>query len=96
MVRRGTRYPLRRASRGVQLQQTSGLEPAIQGGYSSLEECESAVDNLFQQAVMMSAQIRTHLFSSPQVEQIIGSQMDLFKRQIAQLRSDVRKLLYDE
>ncbi len=92
----GTRYPMRRASRGMQLQQTSGLEPAIKGGCASLEECESAVDNLFQQAVMMSAQIRTHLFSSPQVEQIIGQQMDSFKRQIAQLRADVRKLLYDE
>ncbi len=92
----GIRYPLRRASRGMPLQQTSGLEPAIKGGCSSLEECESAVDTLFQQAVMMSAQIRNHLFSSPQVEQIIGQQIDSFKRQIAQLRADVRKLLYDE
>ncbi len=92
----GTRYPLRRASRGMQLQQTTGLEPAIKGGYESLEECESAVDGLFQQAAMMSSQIRTHLFSSPQVEHIISSQMDSFKRQIAQLRGDVRKLLYDE
>ena len=92
----GTRYPLRRASRGMQLEQTSGLEPPIKGACSSLEECESAVDSLFQQAVMLSAQIRNHLFSSPQVQQIIASQLDIFKRQIAQLRADVRKLLYDE
>ena len=92
----GTRYPLRRASRGMQLEQTSGLEPPIKGACASLEECESAVDSLFQQAVMLSAQIRNHLFSSPQVQQIIASQLDIFKRQIAQLRADVRKLLYDE
>ena len=92
----GTRYPLRRASRGMQLEQISGLEPPIKGACASLEECESAVDSLFQQAVMLSAQIRNHLFSSPQVQQIIASQLDIFKRQIAQLRADVRKLLYDE
>jgi len=92
----GTRYPLRRAARGMNLQQTSGLEPAIVGAPANLEDCESAVDQLFQQASMLSSQIRTHLFSSPQVQQIIASQMDTFKRQIAQLRADVRKLLYDE
>lgn len=92
----GTRYPLRRAARGMNLQQSSGLEPAIVGATANLEDCEMAVDQLFQQASMLSSQIRTHLFSSPQVQQIIASQMDTFKRQIAQLRADVRKLLYDE
>jgi MoxR-like ATPase len=92
----GTRYPLRRAARGMQLQQSSGLEPPIQGACESLEECESAVDMLFQQAVQLSTQIRNHLFASPQVQQIISTQLDSFKRQIAQLRADVRKLLYDE
>jgi len=92
----GTRYPLRRAARGMNLQQNSGLEPAIVGAPANLEDCESAVDQLFQQAALLSAQIRTNLFSSPQVMQIISSQMDSFKRQIAQLRADVRKLLYDE
>lgn len=92
----GTRYPLRRASRGMQLQQSSGLEPIIQGAPDSMEDCETEVDKLFQQAVMLSNQIRTHLFSSPQVQQIISGQMDSFKRQIAQLRADVRKLLYDD
>lgn len=92
----GTRYPLRRAARGMQLQQSTGLEPVIKGAQPNLEDCEGAVDQLFQQATMLAAQIRTHLFSSPQVQQIIGAQMDTFKRQIAQLRADVRKLLYDE
>ncbi len=92
----GTRYPLRRASRGMQLEQASGLEPPIRGACSSLDECESAVDTLFQQAAALSAQVRSHLFSSPQVQHIIASQFDTFKRQIAQLRADVRKLLYDE
>lgn len=92
----GTRYPLRRAVRGMSVQQTSGLEPAIPSGLPNLEDCESGVDQLFQQAAMLATQVRTHLFLSPQVQQIISGQMDSFKRQIAQLRSDVRKLLYDE
>lgn len=92
----GTRYPLRRASRGMALQQPSGMEPPIKGACASLEDCESAVDQLFQEATMLSAQIRTHVFSSPQVQQIISGRMDSFKRQVAQLRADVRKLLYDE
>lgn len=92
----GTRYPLRRVSRGMTLQQSSGLEPQLKGALSNLEDCETAVDQLFQEAAQMSMQMRTHLFASPQVQQIITAQMDSFKRQIAQLRSDVRKLLYDE
>ncbi len=92
----GTRYPLRRASRGVALQQPSGMEPPIPNACANLEDCESAVDQLFQEATMLSAQIRTHVFSSPQVQQIIAQRMDGFKRQVAQLRADVRKLLYDE
>ena len=92
----GTRYPLRRASRGIALQQASGLEPPIAGGLSNLEDCEAAVDQLFQEATMLSAQIRTHLFSSTQVQQVVAQRMDSFKRQVAQLRASVRKLLYDE
>jgi len=92
----GTRYPLRRAARGVALQQASGLEPAVAGGQPDLEQCEGAVDGLFQQASMLSAQIRTHLFASTQVQQTVAGQMETFKRQIAQLRADVRRLLYDE
>lgn len=92
----GTRYPLRRVSRGGQLQQVSGLEPIVADGLANLEQCESATDQLFQQAAMLAMQVKTHLFVSPQVQQIIAGQMDSFKRQIAQLRADVRKLLYDE
>jgi len=92
----GVRYPLRRAGRGVALQQASGLEPKIEGALPTIEECESGVDTLFQEAATLAMQVRTHLFVSPQVQQIIAGQMDQFKRQIAQLRADVRKLIYDE
>ena len=92
----GTRYPLRRASRGMALQQPSGLEPAIEGAVGSLEDCEASVDQLFQEAAQLSVQIRSHLFSSPQVQQIVNQRMDAFKRQVAQLRASLRKLLYDE
>lgn len=92
----GTRYPLRRAGRGMSLQQPSGMEPVTHQAFDNLEDCESAVDQLFQEATMLSAQIRTHLFASPQVQQIVASRMDAFKRQVAQLRASLRKLLYDE
>lgn len=92
----GTRYALRRALRGAPIQQQSGLEPVIQGALPTLEDCESAVDQLFQEAVMLGSQIKNHLFLSPMVQQIISAQMDTFRKQIAVLRADVRKLLYDE
>lgn len=92
----GTRYALRRALRGTSSEQQSGLEPVIKGAMPSLEDCESAVDTLFQEAVMLANQIKGHLFLSPMVQQMIASQMDTFRKQIAILRADVRKLLYDE
>lgn len=92
----GTRYALRRALRGAPNTLQSGLEPVLKGAFASLEDCESAVDALFQEAVMLSGQIRAHLFLSPMVQQIISAQMDTFRKQIAVLRADVRKLLYDE
>lgn len=92
----GTRYALRRALRGAPNEQPSGLEPPLKGALSSLEDCESAVDTLFQEAVMLANQIKGHLFLSPMVQQMIASQMDTFRKQIAVLRADVRKLLYDE
>lgn len=92
----GTRYPLRRALRGAPTEQQSGLEPVLQGALPSLEDCESAVDQLFQEAVMLSNQIKGHLFLSPMVQQVINAQMDTFRKQIALLRTDLRKLLYDE
>ena len=92
----GTRYPLRRALRGVNNEQQSGLEPVLKGALPSLEDCESAVDQLFQEAVMLGNQLKTHLFVSKQVLEIVNSQLDTFRKQIALLRADLRKLLYDE
>lgn len=92
----GTRYALRRALRGVAVQQQSGLEPVLKGALPTLEDCESAVDQLFQEAVVLANQIKGHLFLCPMVQQIVASQMDSFRKQIAVLRADVRKLLYDE
>lgn len=92
----GTRYPLRRALRGVNNEQPSGLEPVLKGALPSLEDCESAVDQLFQEAVMLGNQLKMHLFVSKQVLEIVNSQLDTFRKQIALLRADLRKLLYDE
>ena len=92
----GTRYPLRRALRGVNNEQQSGLEPVLKGALPSLEDCETAVDQLFQEAVMLGNQLKTHLFVSKQVLEIVNSQLDTFRKQIALLRADLRKLLYDE
>lgn len=95
----GIRCPMRRGLRGSVLEQSSGLEPA--GGAKSkindsFEQYESEVDNLFQEATISSNSFKSHLFISPVVTRIIASQMDSFKRQIALLRADVRKLVYDE
>ncbi len=92
----GTRYPLRRALRGVNNEQQSGLEPVLKGALPSLEDCETAVDQLFQEAVMLGNQLKTHLFVSKQVLEIVNTQLDTFRKQIALLRADIRKLLYDE
>ena len=45
---------------------------------------------------MLSSSFKSHLFVSEAVSKLIASQMDSFKRQIALLRADVRKLVYDE
>ncbi len=92
----GTRYGLRRALRGANNAQQSGLEPVLKGALSSLEDCETAVDHLFQEAVMLGNQLKTHLFVSKQVLAVVNAQLDTFRKQIAMLRADVRKLLYDE
>lgn len=92
----GVRYALKRAGRGMSTEQASGLEPQIAGQLPSLEDCESAVDTLFQEATLLNAGLSRHLFASSEVQRLIAGQMDSFRRQIAQLRADVRKLLYDE
>lgn len=95
----GVRCPMRRGLRGSVLEQSSGLEP-VKGDKSkvneSFEQYESEVDNLFQEATISSNSFKSHLFISPIVTKIIAGQMDSFKRQIALLRADVRKLVYDE
>lgn len=93
----GVRYPLRRALRGVSLEQESGLEPASMRQMLDLSrDYESEVDNLFVSASTLFAQMRGHLFVSKDVLAIISSQMETFRKQIAVMRADVRKLLYDE
>ena len=92
----GTRYPLRRALRGGQTALVSGLEPVVKGAMPQLEDCETAVDQLYQEAVMLGTQLKSHLFVSREVLQLVNAQMETFRRQIALLRADVRKLLYDE
>jgi len=92
----GVRYGLKRAGRGMATEQASGLEPQPAGAQLSLEECESAVDALFQEATVLNMSIRRHLFASADIQKMVAGQMDSFRRQIAQLRADVRKLLYDE
>lgn len=92
----GVRYALKRAGRGVATEQASGLEPSVGGEQLSLEACEGAVDALFQEATVLNMSIGRHLFASADIQKMISSQMDAFRRQIAQLRADVRKLLYDE
>ena len=92
----GVRCPMRRGLRGSMLEQASGLEPAGKKGSVNPEQYETEVDGLFQEAVMLSSSFKSHLFVSEAVSKLIASQMDSFKRQIALLRADVRKLVYDE
>ena len=62
----------------------------------TLEDYESAVDNLFVEASTFHRQLQDHLFLSADVARTVSTYMDGFKKQIAQLRANVRKLLYDE
>lgn len=92
----GVRYPLKRASRAADLMQVSGFEPKRQGKEYQLEEYEQMVDDLFVNANTLHLQLKSHLFTSADVAQSVSSRMDGFRRQIAQLRADVRKLVYGE
>ena len=92
----GVRCPMRRGLRGSLLEQASGLEPAVKKASLAPEQYETEVDSLFQDAVMLSNSFKSHLFASEAVAKMIAGQMDGFKRQIALLRADVRKLIYDE
>lgn len=93
----GVRYPLRRASHGMPLEQASGLEPrSMHASVLNMEQCESEVDELFGQAALMTRELKEHLFASAEVGKLVQNQMESFKKQIALLRADVRKILYGE
>ncbi len=92
----GVRYSLRRGLPGGKLEMASGLEPVDREPQMALEDYETAVDNLFIEASTLHRLLQSHLFVSADVAQTVTSYMDGFKKQIAVLRADVRKLLYDE
>lgn len=92
----GVRYSLRRGLPGGKLEVASGLESVSREPELSLEDYESAVDNLFIEATTLHRSLQNHLFVSADISQTITTYMDGFKKQVAVLRADVRKLLYDE
>ena len=92
----GVRYAMRRAMRGTPTEMASGLEPVGNVPEMSMEDYESAVDNLFVEAATFHRSLQGHLFVSADVTSTINTYMEGFKKQIAGLRADVRKLLYDE
>ena len=92
----GVRYSLRRGLPGSALEAQSGLEPKSEGRVPELEEYESQVDDLFVGAASLQSSLRSHLFVSADVSDTVSSYMEGFKRQVAVLRADIRKLLYDE
>lgn len=92
----GVRYAMRRGLPGGHLEVTSGLEPINKEPQMSLEEYEGAVDSLFVEASTLHRQLQMHLFVSSDITQMINAYMDGFRKQIATLRAQVRKLLYDE
>ena len=96
LIVNGIRHSMRRALPGSKLEAASGLEPVAANGALSLEDYESAVDNLFVEASTFYRQLQDHLFLAPDVAQTISTYMDGFKKQVALLRANVRKLLYDE
>jgi len=91
----GVRCPMRRGLRGAVLNQASGLEN-LKNVSVDLEAVEGEVDSLFQEAVMLGNSLKSHLFISQTVADQVARQLDAFRRQIALLRTDVRKLVYDE
>lgn len=92
----GVRYPMRKALSASGINVSTGLEPRTTAQTADLEAYEQMVDDLFINANTLNLQIKSHLFVSAEVSQSVASRMDGFRRQIAQLRQDVRKLLYGE
>lgn len=91
----GVRCPMRRGLRGTKLSQSSGLENPVAIRDFNPESYETEVENLFVEATTLNNSLKSHLFTSPEVAQLIASQMDSFRRQIALLRADISKLVYD-
>lgn len=92
----GVRYPMRRALRGGRLEQESGLEPASVKAAFASRDYEKEVDDLFVATTMLFNQMKGHLFVPRSAQEALASQMDSFRRQIALLRADVRKVVYGE
>ena len=92
----GVRYALRRALPGQKLEVESGWEPKSEWPVSGLEAYEGMVDELYVEAMTMHNSLKGHLFASADVSSTLATYMESFRKQIALLRADVRKLLYDE
>lgn len=92
----GVRFGLRRAARGENVWQASGLEPVLPADNTPIDAYETEVDQLFQEATIFNSQLKNHLFLSAEVAQLVNAQMDGFRRQIALTRADLRKIIYDE
>lgn len=92
----GVRYAMRRGLPGTRLEVPSGLDASAREPERSLEDIESSVDSLFMEAMTLHRMLQDHLFVSAEVSSTVTSYMDGFKKQVATLRANVRKLLYDE
>lgn len=92
----GVRYPLRRTLRGGQTAQESGLETDSVKAAFAQRDYEKEVDDLFVSTTMLFNQMKSHLFVPRSAQEAMQTQMESFRRQIALLRADVRRLVYDE
>ena len=92
----GVRYALHRGLPGQKLEVESGLEPLVAMPEGGLEAYETQVDSLFVEASTLHNSLKGHLFATDAVTNMLSAYMDTFRKQVALLRADVRKLLYDE
>ena len=74
----------------------SGLEPVTAQPAQSLEDYESAVEQLFIESATLHRGLQDHLFLSADVAQSFSAYMDGFRKQIAHLRAQLQKLVYGE
>ncbi|MBQ0057758.1 MAG: AAA family ATPase [Bacteroidales bacterium] len=92
----GVRYPMKRALTASAQQVVTGLEPRTSIGETDIEKFEQMVDDIFVSANTLHIQLKQHLFVSDDVAKTVSGHMDSFRRQVAQLRADVRLLIYGE